>query len=134
MKINELFETELNFEITGIVDDSRDVKDGYLFVATKGERVDGHSFISQAFEKGCFAVICEKLPEKMMGPCILVEDSFKALQDVAAYYREQLSVKVVGITGSVGKTSTKEVIASVLSEKYNVLKTALRLVLLCWFA
>jgi len=110
-------------EVKGVELDSRKLQEGYLFIATKGERVDGHSFIGQAFEKGCYGVVCEKVPEDAAGPCIVVEDSFKALQDIAAYYREQLSVKVVGITGSVGKTSTKEVIASVLSEKYNVLKT-----------
>ena len=110
-------------EVLGVELDSRKLKEGYLFIATKGERVDGHSFISQAFEKGCYGVICEKLPEEMQGACILVEDSFKALQDISAYYRELLSVKVVGITGSVGKTSTKEVIASTLAVKYNVLKT-----------
>jgi len=113
----------LQQELNGVELDSRKLKEGYLFIATKGERVDGHTFIPQAFEKGCFAVVCEKLPENVAGPCIVVEDSFKALQDIAAYYREQLSVKVVGITGSVGKTSTKEAIASVLSQKYHVLKT-----------
>ncbi len=110
-------------EAKGVELDSRKLAEGYVFIATKGERVDGHSFIAQAFEKGCYAVVCERLPENAMGPCIVVEDSFKALQDIAAYYREQLPVKVVGITGSVGKTSTKEVIAGVLSEKYRVLKT-----------
>ncbi len=110
-------------EITGVELDSRKLQAGNLFIATKGERVDGHSFISQAFEKGCFGVVCEALPKVIEGPCILVEDSFLALQDIATYYREQLSVKVVGITGSVGKTSTKEVIASTLAEKYSVLKT-----------
>ena len=110
-------------EVKGVELDSRKLQEGYLFIATKGERVDGHSFIGQAFDKGCYAVVCERLPENAVGPCIVVEDSFKALQDIASYYREQLDVKVVGITGSVGKTSTKEVIASVLSEKYNVLKT-----------
>lgn len=109
--------------VKGVELDSRKLQEGYLFIATKGERVDGHSFIPQAFEKGCLGVVCEKLPEDMEGACILVEDSFKALQDIAAYYREQLTVKVVGITGSVGKTSTKEVIASTLAQKYNVLKT-----------
>ena len=109
-------------EITGVVIDSRKIEEGSLFIATKGERVDGHTFIKRAFEKGCAAVVCEKLPEKS-GPCILVKDSFKALKDIAQYYREQLSVKVIGITGSVGKTSTKEFIAGVLAEKYNVLKT-----------
>ena len=115
--------TRLQQEVKGVELDSRKLQEGYLFIATKGERVDGHSFIPQAFEKGCYAVVCEKLPENAVGLCIVVEDSFKALQDIAAYYREQLSVKVVGITGSVGKTSTKEVISGVLSEKYVVLKT-----------
>ena len=110
-------------EVLGVELDSRKLQEGYLFIATKGERVDGHSFIPQAFEKGCYGVVCEKLPEKVDGPCVLVKDSFMALQDIAAYYREQLSVKVVGITGSVGKTSTKEVIASTLAQKYRVLKT-----------
>ncbi len=110
-------------EVQGVELDSRKLKEGYLFIATKGERVDGHSFIPQAFEKGCYGVVCETLPEEFAGPCIVVEDSLKALQDIAAFYREQLLVKVIGITGSVGKTSTKEVIAGVLSQKYNVLKT-----------
>lgn len=110
-------------EVQGVELDSRKLQKGYLFIATKGERVDGHSFIAQAFEKGCYGVVCEKLPEEYAGPCIVVEDSFKALQDIAAFYREQLAVKVVGITGSVGKTSTKEVIAATLSKKFHVLKT-----------
>lgn len=109
--------------VKGVELDSRKLQEGYLFIATKGERVDGHSFIPQAFEKGCYGVICEKLPDEPAGPCILAEDSLKALQDIAAYYREQLQIKVVGITGSVGKTSTKEVIASTLARKYRVLKT-----------
>ncbi len=114
-------------EVSGVVLDSRKVEKNYLFVATKGERVDGHSFINDVFDKGAMAVICENVPqlskENAEKPYILVEDSFQALKDVAAFYREQLAVKVVGITGSVGKTSTKEVIASVLSTRYNVLKT-----------
>ena len=110
-------------EVKGVELDSRKLGEGFVFIATKGERVDGHSFIAQAFEKGCYAVVCERLPEDVAGPCIVVEDSFEALQDIAAYYREQLPVKIVGITGSVGKTSTKEVVAGVLAEKYQVLKT-----------
>lgn len=110
-------------EILGVELDSRKLQAGYLFIAVKGERVDGHSFIPQAFAKGCYGVVCEYLPEETAGPCIVVKDSLKALQDIAAFYREQLNIKVVGITGSVGKTSTKEVIASMLCEKYNVLKT-----------
>ena len=113
-----------NKEFTGVEIDSRNIVEGNLFIATQGERVDGHSFIPSVFEKGALAVICEKLPEKMDGTCILVEDSFQALKDIAKYYRSLLDIKVVGVTGSVGKTSTKEVVASVLSQRYRVLKTA----------
>lgn len=109
-------------EVQGIVLDSRKVKNDFLFVATVGERVDGHSFIGKVKELGALAVICEKIPDVKI-PYILVKDSLKALRDTAAFYRRQLSVKVVGITGSVGKTSTKEVIASVLSQKFRVCKT-----------
>lgn len=110
-------------EAEDIVIDSRKVCPGAVFVATRGERVDGHSFIPQAFEKGAMAVICEQLPENPSGPCIQVKDSFSALRDLAAFYRRQFEIPVVGITGSVGKTSTKELVASVLAQKYNVLKT-----------
>ena len=110
-------------EIKGAVIDSRLVEEDYLFFATKGERVDGHDFIKGAFEKGAALCICEHEVEGVIGPCIIVKDSFQALKDVATFYRSGLDVIVVGITGSVGKTSTKEFIASVLSEKYCVLKT-----------
>ncbi|MCD8069230.1 MAG: UDP-N-acetylmuramoyl-tripeptide--D-alanyl-D-alanine ligase [Lachnospiraceae bacterium] len=135
-------------EITGAELDSRKIEPGYLFFATRGERVDGHDFIPQAVEKGAALVICEKAPgetrpgetepgdkasgeeipgEKASGipiPWIQVEDSFLALKRVAAFYRRQLSIPVVGVTGSVGKTSTKEMIAAALSGRYRVLKTA----------
>ncbi|HJA92213.1 MAG TPA: UDP-N-acetylmuramoyl-tripeptide--D-alanyl-D-alanine ligase [Candidatus Eisenbergiella merdipullorum] len=110
-------------EAESVVIDSRKAQKGSVFIAVKGERVDGHRFIPDVFEKGALGVICEELSEKPAGPCILVKDSLKALRDIAAFYREQLPVKVVGITGSVGKTSTKEFIAAVLSQKYRVHKT-----------
>lgn len=110
-------------EATGVYLDSRKIAEGSVFIATVGERVDGHSFIESVFKAGALGVICEKLPDKPYGPCILVKDSFKALKDVASYYRSKLTCKVIGITGSVGKTSTKEFIATVLSEKYKVCKT-----------
>ncbi len=112
-----------NRVVTGAELDSRKILPGNLFFATPGERVDGHRFIGDVFEKGAYAAVCEKVPENPAGPCILVKSSFQALEDIAAFYRRQLTCRVVAITGSVGKTSTKEVIASVLSEKYNVLKT-----------
>lgn len=110
-------------EVKGVVLDSRKVEKDFLFVATVGERVDGHSFIAQVFEKGALCVICEKAPQNPKGAYILVESSFQALKDVARFYRESLDIKVVGITGSVGKTSTKEFVASVLATHYEVLKT-----------
>jgi UDP-N-acetylmuramoyl-tripeptide--D-alanyl-D-alanine ligase len=110
-------------EASGVVMDSRLVEKDYVFIATVGERVDGHDFINDVFEKGALAVICEKAPAAPKGPYILVESSFTALKDIAKWYRMQLDITVVGITGSVGKTSTKEFISSVLSRKYLVLKT-----------
>ena len=103
-------------EASCVVIDSRLIEKDGVFIATKGERVDGHDFIPQVFEKGALAVVCEKLPENPAGPCILVKDSFEALRKIAAYYRTELDCHVVGITGSVGKTSTKELIASVLRQ------------------
>lgn len=110
-------------EAAGVVLDSRKVGKDYIFIATRGERVDGHSFIDQVYDAGAMGVICEKAPENPKGAFILVKDSFQALKDVAEYYRRQLDIRVVGITGSVGKTSTKEFVASVLSKGFRVAKT-----------
>ena len=110
-------------EANGVVLDSRLLQEGYVFIATKGEKVDGHKFIPSVFEKGAMAVICEEVPEVLTGPCIQVKDSFIALKKLAAFYRQQLDITVVGITGSVGKTSTKEFVAGVLATKYQVWKT-----------
>ncbi|NLP33590.1 MAG: UDP-N-acetylmuramoyl-tripeptide--D-alanyl-D-alanine ligase [Clostridiales bacterium] len=110
-------------EVAGVVLDSRLVEKDYLFIATVGERVDGHNFIDDVFAKGALAVICEKAPHNAKGPYILVQSSFDTLKSIAEWYRMQLDIKVVGITGSVGKTTTKEFISSVLEQKYSVLKT-----------
>ncbi len=110
-------------EVAGGVIDSRLVKENYMFFATKGERVDGHDFIAKAFDLGASLAVCEHIPEGVEGAFVVVEDTFIALKQIAKFYRESLDIKVVGITGSVGKTSTKEFIASVLAEKYKVLKT-----------
>ena len=117
-------ETKLDMEVTGVAIDSRKVADGYLFVPIKGARVDGHDFIPQVMEKGALCTLSEHELENADYPYILVASSEQALKDIAEHYRKALDIKVVGITGSVGKTSTKEMIASVLSQKYNVLKTA----------
>ena len=110
-------------EAADVVIDSRLVGLGSVFVAVVGERADGHDFIDEVFQKGAMAVIAMKLPNKAKGPVILVEDTLCALKELAEYYRSQLTIKIVGIVGSVGKTSTKEMAAAVLSAHYNVLKT-----------
>lgn len=122
-----------NTEVTCAVIDSRKMESGGLFFAARGEKADGHRFIGQVFEKGAACVITEKtpaqveeehgVPAKAWGPYILVEDTFEALKKTAAFYRKQLSIPIVGITGSVGKTSTKEFVAGVLAVRYRVLKT-----------
>ncbi|MCR5418029.1 MAG: UDP-N-acetylmuramoyl-tripeptide--D-alanyl-D-alanine ligase [Lachnospiraceae bacterium] len=118
--------------IDGACLDSRLVQKDWLFFATKGEKTNGHNFLKQIYEVGALCAITEReltsedLPEGMKiedAAYIQVSDSFAALRKLAAFYRSRLSVKVVGITGSVGKTSTKEMIAAVLSAKYRVLKT-----------
>lgn len=109
--------------LTGVVRDNRDVEEGNLFVAIKGERVDGHRFVSDAFARGAAAVLVEQAPEDGGGPAIVVDSTLEAMKKLAAWYRRSLDIKVVGITGSVGKTSTKEMIAAVLSQRYRVLKT-----------
>lgn len=117
-------EALLDKVICGAVIDSRLVEEDYLFIPIKGERVDGHKFIPQVFEKGACCVLSEIELENPAGPYIRVDSSEEALKKMAGFYRQSLPIKVVGITGSVGKTSTKEMIASVVSQKYNVHKTA----------
>lgn len=110
-------------EITGVVIDSRKLEPGNLFIAVRGEKVDGHSFISQVMENGAAAVVCEEVPEVVPTAFILVKDSLKALREMAIFYRSQINITIVGITGSVGKTSSKEFIAATLEVRYRVLKT-----------
>ena len=116
-------EANLDKEVTDIPTDSRKVvKDG-LFIAICGERTDGHKYIDGCFEAGALCVISEKELPEQENSYIKVKSSLQALKDLALLYRNNLDIKVVGITGSVGKTSTKETISYVLEEKYKVLKT-----------
>ena len=110
-------------EAVSVVIDSRIAEAGGIFVATKGERVNGHSFIGDVLNKGALGVICEQKPEDTLGNYIVVEDSFAAIKKLAKYYRSLFDIPMVGVTGSMGKTSTKEMVAAVLSQKYKVLKT-----------
>ncbi len=118
----EYRKTEKNEPLKGVVIDSRLIEENFVFIATKGERVDGHNFIPQVAKAGAALVICEKEPEVDI-PYILVKNSFIALKQLASFYREQLEIPIIGISGSVGKTSTKEIVASALSYHYHVHKT-----------
>ena len=109
------------YTVTGVEIDSRRVKAGDLFVAIPGEKVDGHKFIPDVLKKGAYALSQQSLD--VDGAYILVEDTVTAMKRLARFYRSTLDIKVVGITGSVGKTSTKEMIASVLDTKFRVHKT-----------
>ena len=115
----ELKETE----VTMITIDSRQVEQGCLFVAIKGERVDGNTFVEAAFGDGAACCMSEKAPENSDRPYIVVESCYQALKDMAELYRGMINATVIGITGSVGKTTTKEMVASVLSERFRILKT-----------
>lgn len=115
---------DLKKEVTGIVTDSRKILPGNLFVPLKGEKTDGHNYIPHVLEAGALASLSEMELAGNPGNYILVESALKTMQKIAAFYRSYLGLKVVGITGSVGKTSTKEMIASVLKERYKVHKTA----------
>lgn len=114
-----------NVIVTNVCIDSRDAGEGSLFVPIIGERVDAHKFIGQVFENGAAAVFTSRdeivTADK---PHILVENTEKALGALAVWYKQRFNIPVIGITGSVGKTSTKEMIAAALSPVYNVLKTA----------
>lgn len=112
---------ESELYIDEICIDTRKIKEGCLFIAIKGENFDGHDFIDEAFEKGAAAVISSRNIAREN--VILVEDTKRALLDLAKYYLSLFPVFTVGVTGSVGKTSTKEMIYSILNYKAKTLKT-----------
>ncbi len=111
--------------ITGVESDNRVVKEGDVFLAFVGENTDGHRFVKAALEAGAAGAVVSRTPEEPVPGkfYVLVEDTILALGALAGWYRQQFAVPVVGITGSVGKTTTKDMIAAVLSEKYETLKT-----------
>lgn len=108
--------------------DTRKIQKDNIYIAIKGERFDGNKFVIDAFKKGAsIAIVSEILfdidKEEDTQTVILVDDTEKALLDLASFYRKKLGLKVIGVTGSCGKTSTKDLIAAFLSEKYKVFKT-----------
>ncbi|HEX6270518.1 MAG TPA: UDP-N-acetylmuramoyl-tripeptide--D-alanyl-D-alanine ligase [Anaerolineales bacterium] len=130
--------------ITEAVVDSRQVIPGSLFVAVPGERVDGHEFIPEAFKRGASFALTQRdvivsfrtldlrsvsTPDSLSGEdfttplCLRVDNTIAALQQIARYWRRKLDLRVVGITGSVGKSTTKELVAEVLGTRYRTLKS-----------
>ena len=110
-------------EITSVVTDSRAVTPGCLFAAIRGERSDGHDYIGAALSAGAKCALAERVPEGVTGCVLLVEDTLRALQTLAGFYRAQFALPLVGVTGSVGKTTAKEMLACVLARRFRVHKT-----------
>lgn len=107
--------------ISDICTDTRNLNKGCVFIAIKGERFDAHDFVPKAIEQG--AVMCITEREIPDCPCMVVDDCREAFLKIAHYYRMKFSIKLIGVTGSVGKTTTKEMISLVMSKKYKTLKT-----------
>ena len=118
-----MFGSETEF-ICHVSTDSREIKEHTLFVPLKGEKIDGHEFIGKAIENGASIILSEKDVKMTDKVCVIkVADTTHALGKLAKFYLAKMNVKVVAVTGSVGKTSTKEMIASVLSQRFQVVKT-----------
>lgn len=121
----ECMGNDLDKYIKGICIDSRKLSEDSLFIPIKGKTVNGHSFIKDAIKNGAIATLWNKdepnPPDNIA--VILVDDTVKGLQELSRYHRNKLKAKIVGVTGSNGKTSTKDIIAAVLSQKYKTQKT-----------
>lgn len=110
-----------DIEVTSISTDTRTIEKGSVFVALKGKNFDGHDYAKKAMELGAVAVVTERAIDD--AKCIIVDSTQTALLDIAGYYRDKFDIKLVGITGSVGKTTTKEFVSLVMSKKFKTLKT-----------
>ena len=124
----ELNLQEIVKEIKAVSTDTRKIEEGTMFIALKGENFNGNNYVLDAFNKGAKIAIvdevkCDLNELKEDVALIKVQNTGRALMDLAKFYREKLGLKVVGITGSAGKTSTKDLVAAVLSDKYKVFKT-----------
>ena len=120
-------ESARNIRVAGAVRDNRDVQPGNLFVCIRGARVDGHSFANGAFESGAACCLAERIIPEARGPYVLVESTLEAIKQLGAYHRRLFTAPVIGVTGSVGKTTAKELIAAALGAKLRVLKTPMNL-------
>ena len=121
MSIKEIYQLYKQFPV--VTTDSRNCPENSIFVALKGENFNGNKFALSAIKSGCAYAIVDEAEYATDERIMLVEDCLQTLQQLATYHRRQLNVTVIGITGSNGKTTTKELIASVLSQQYNTLYT-----------
>ena len=112
-----------NKPVLGVATDTRTLKPGEIFIALVGDNFDGHNFIEVALKKGAIAVVVERRLSTVDVPQFVVLNTLEAYQQIARWWRDRLDIPVIGVTGSVGKTSTKELIAAVLGTKGKVLKT-----------
>ncbi|MDF2672033.1 MAG: UDP-N-acetylmuramoylalanyl-D-glutamyl-2,6-diaminopimelate/D-alanyl-D-alanyl ligase [Clostridiales bacterium] len=111
-----------DFEINGVSTDSRNIKKGELFIALIGDSFDGHNFIHEVFKRGAAVAVVSRDIECDY-PIIVVNDTLDGLKKIASCYKQKFHIPVIAVTGSTGKTSTKEMIAALLQEKFNVHKT-----------
>ncbi|MBE9010940.1 UDP-N-acetylmuramoyl-tripeptide--D-alanyl-D-alanine ligase [Pseudanabaenaceae cyanobacterium LEGE 13415] len=112
-----------NLDAKGITTDTRSIQPGEVFLALRGERFDGHDFVRSAIEQGAIAAIVDSQFEAGDLPVLIVPDTLKAYQSIGHWWRKQFNIPIIAITGSVGKTTTKELIAAVLSKYGKVHKT-----------
>ncbi len=110
-----------DIEVSSISTDTRTIEKGSVFIALKGKSFDGHDYAAKAMELGAVAVVTERAVDG--AKCIIVDSTHDALLDIAGYYRDKFDIKLIGITGSVGKTTTKDLVSLVMSKKFKTLKT-----------
>ncbi len=118
MRIDQLYHHFLTS--TGVCTDTRNLIEGSLFFALKGANFNGNHFTNQAIEAGCVLALADETPTTPDPRIIVVDNALEVMQQLAAYHRQQLNIPVIGLTGSNGKTTTKELIHAVLQKKYNV--------------
>ena len=114
---------EMNIQFCAVSTDTRTIQPGSLFIALTGERFDGYDYIDNAIEKGATGVIVSRMIDNPGVISIIVRDTKRALQDLACYHRQRYDIPVIGITGSNGKTTTKDMTAAVLAARLRTLKT-----------